>query len=316
MYDFAVWVPINSKSGFGHFYRMLGLYNKLSANKQKITYFTNEKFIKLADVNIKHLYTNDIKLIIEYLKKHLIKTLIIDNYWVTKEQINLLKNNFKIAYFDAKFANYAVDIIINYNPYAITKYSKKNNDTKYFLGLKYMIFRQEILQAKKLNITKNKEKTIFISIGGADIKGITYKILPYLAKNNAYKIVLGEGCSNKYYEKVLAKLKQLKLNYNLYKQPENYFSILNSCDYAISSCSTTVYELIYFNKPFVCVNTANNQDVLTKYLNLGAITTLDENNINKLSDIMKYAKFNLPKNITIGLNKGLDLVSHLEKITK
>ena len=316
MYDFAIWVPINAKSGFGHFYRMLGLYDKLLANKQKITYFTNEKFIKLEQVNVKYLYTVDIELIIEYLKQYLVKTLIIDNYYVTKKQVNLLQNHFKIAYFDAKFTNYAVDVIINYNPYSLTKYNKKNSNTKYFLGLEYMIFRKEILKIKKLNITKNKIKTIFISIGGSDIKEITYKILPYLSKNNYYKIILGKGCSKKYYNKVLTKLIHLKLDYKLYNQPNNYFTILSSCKYAISSCSTTIYELIYFNKPFVCINTAKNQDNLSKYLGLGGITILYESNIDKLSDIITYARFSLPKNISIKLNKGLDLVGYLEKITK
>ena len=54
MNDIAIWTPINSKSGFGHFYRMLGLYEKLLNDKYSPCYFCNDDYIELNGVNILH----------------------------------------------------------------------------------------------------------------------------------------------------------------------------------------------------------------------------------------------------------------------
>ncbi|TKI71034.1 hypothetical protein FCU45_01200 [Sulfurimonas crateris] len=290
MYDIAIWTPINPESGFGHFYRMFGLYEKLLEEKQSVTYFTNSDFIKLEKIDILHIKTDSINKIIEFLQKKLVKMIIIDNYDVSQNEIKELNKYFKIVYFDYKFLNPTVDAIVNFNPYAPEKYKNKNEQTRYFLGLENMLFRKEIKAEKSIDI---KKKNIFISIGGSDVGHITYKILPFLPSAMHYNIVLGNGCSKEYYEEVDIRLKQLYLNYCLYRQPKNYFEILRSSEFVIISCSTTAYEVIYFSKPFVCINVVENQDELTNYLNSKNITTLTKDNLEDITDIINKNRFKI-----------------------
>lgn len=312
MYDIAIWTPINSKSGFGHFYRMMGLYEKLTEQNAKVTYFSNEEYLALEDVNIIKFISDDIDLIVDYFKRNYIKTIVIDNYLLNSKDIQSLNKSFNIVYFDAEFHNYNVNAIINFNPYAKKEYEKKNICTKYFLGLDYMIFRNEMSNIKSLDAQTDG---VFLSIGGSDVNKITNSLLPYLPDTESYKIILGKGCSQEYYNEVLETLNTLKLKYELLQQPKNYFEILKSCKYAISSCSTTTYELVYFKKPFICINVIENQNKLTAFLSENNIITLNRNNLALITDIINSKQFKLPHNIHISSEKCLDLVNYIGELT-
>lgn len=288
MHHIVIWTPINSESGFGHFYRMLGLYEKLASQKYHISYFTNDNYYKLCNVNILQKKTNQINLIVEFLKTKLVKLVIIDNYKVNESDLLELKKNFKVVYFDAKFINPNVDAILNFNPFAINKYKNRNPQTKYFLGLKYMIFRNELKSVKK--VRENKDN-VFISIGGSDIEQITYKLLPFLSEKMKYTIVIGQGCSSQYLDMIKQRLESLSLTYNLYQQPENYFEILQKSEFAIVSCSTSTYEIIFFSKAFICINIVENQNILSEYLAKQDIQIVKKDKLYEVTNIINEKKF-------------------------
>lgn len=294
MKKIAIWTPINSKSGFGHFYRMLGVYEELVKYHLEVNFFTNEEYLKLENIEPISIQTNNIKEIKDFLIDNSFATLIIDNYKIDEQSILYLKNYFKIVHFDAKFENIEVDIIINFNPYAIEKYQKKHKNTRYFLGLNYMRFRNSILKIDKKNSINN---SIFINVGGSDIEEITFKIIPYLKKNEFYNIVLGKGCSKEYFDLVKNILNENMLSFNIYHQPENYFEILLSSQKAIVSCSTTSYELIYFSIPFVCIKIVSNQNEISKYLSYNGVEVIEKDRLFEVSKIFEEDKFNLPKNL-------------------
>lgn len=275
---------------------MLGLYQHLNEDTKRVVYFTNDDFISLENVEILQYKTNDIKEIIPFLQNHGIKVLIVDNYEVSEESINLLNNDFNLIVFDAKFHNYKIDTIINFNPFAVEMYPTKHTTTNYFLGLSYMFYRNSLIKTKKIKEEKN---SIFISIGGSDVNDITYKLVPLLSHVFSYHIVLGKGCSTEYYRKVESYLTQEGLNFVLYHQPDNFFQIMAKCQFAITSCSTTIYELVYFEKPFICINVIENQDRLSKYLSEKNINTFTRENLVSLKNIMNkklFKSLKLPKN--------------------
>lgn len=275
---------------------MLGLYQHLKENMQKVVYFTNDDFISLENVEILQYKTNDIKEIIPFLQKCGVKVLIIDNYEVNENSINLLNKDFRLIVFDAKFHNYKVDTIINFNPFSVEMYPNKHTNTNYFLGLSYMFYRKSLIKTKKM---KEENNSIFISIGGSDVNEVTYKLVPLLSNGFSYHIVLGKGCSQSYCTKVENHLIQEGLNFVLYHQPDNFFQIMSKCQFAITSCSTTIYELFYFDKPFICINVIENQDRLTEYLSAKNINTFTRENLVSLKEMMNrelFKSLKLPKN--------------------
>lgn len=310
MYNIAIWTPINSKSGFGHFYRMLGLYESLINEDCQVCYFTNQEFLNLEKVEILSIITNDIEKITSYLIIQNIKILILDNYEVDKDKILFLNNNFVLIHFDSKFQNLQIDTIINFNPYSVNRYTLKNKETKYFIGMKYMNFRNSMKQIKKISVKRN---SIFLSIGGSDVSNVTYNMIPYLPKDKFYNIILGKGCSLDYYNKVLGLLNSLKLDFELFYHPKDYFKILNKSEKVIISCSTTSYEVIFFNKPFVCINVIDNQNEITDYLKSHGICTLPKEKVNEITTIIESDRFNLPNNMKLLLESSKKLVQYIKK---
>jgi len=311
MYDITIWTPINSESGFGHFYRMLGLYEKLLEEKIDVSYFTNDDYIVLNNVNVIHNKTEKIDEIIKFLQNHSIKIIVIDNYDVNQHNIKILNKFFKIIYFDAKFENPETDVIINFNPFSVDKYHKKNPNTEYFLGLEHMIYRKELKDVKDVKVNMNE---IFISIGGSDIEHITYKLLTYLSTPMHYNIILGKGCSLEYYHQVATKLKSLGLKYSLYQQPNNYFELLARSEFAIISCSTTVYEVSYFAKAFIAINVVKNQNILEKYLTLHKIDTLPIDKLEQITDIIENKRFKILRNKNIWKENKYSLFQYIKKV--
>jgi len=311
MNKIAIWTPINSKSGFGHFYRMLGLYETLKEQNYPIYYFTNKKYLLLEDIDILSFNSNNIDEIITFLIGKNIKILIIDNYEISTETVIKLDKIFKVIYFDAKFNNLEINSVINFNPYAIKKYKTKHKDTKYFLGLEYMNFRKSIT---KIKIKKPIKNSVFISIGGSDISSSTYILIPYLPKNKLYNIILGKGCSEEYYGSIKKIATKYKLNFTLFYQPSSYFDILNKSELAIISCSTSSYEMIYFSKPFICINVIENQDEITAYLSSKGIFTFKEDTLIKLSAIMNNG-VKLNKSLVIKKNSNNKLVTYIKGLS-
>jgi spore coat polysaccharide biosynthesis predicted glycosyltransferase SpsG len=275
---------------------MLGFYQHLKKDAQKVVYFTDDDFIPLESVDILHHASNNINDSITFLQQYGIKVLIVDNYEISEEQIYLLNNNFHLIVFDAGFNNYKIEAIINFNPFSVQMYPQKHAKTNYFLGLEYMFYRDSITNIKKIDEEIN---SVFICIGGSDVNEITYKLIPLLSHVFSYHIVLGKGCSTKYYKKVKNYLMQKGLNFVLYHQPDDFFHILAKCQFAITSCSTTIYELFYFNKPFICINVIENQDTLTRYLEKQDITIFTRKSVHSLKGVMSknlFKRLKLPKN--------------------
>lgn len=311
MNKIAIWTPINAKSGFGHFYRMLGLYELLQEQSYPVYYFTNKEYIMLEDVELINLNSTNIDEIINFLTLQEIKILIVDNYELSNETLLTLNKKFKLIYFDAKFTNLKIGTIINFNPYAMQKYKHLHKNTRYFLGLEYMNFRKSITQVKKTTPAQN---SVFISIGGSDVSSITYKIIPYLPKEKFYNIVLGRGCTQEYLNRVINQAKKYNLDFKLYHQPNNYFEILKHSEIAIISCSTSSYEMIYFSKPFICINVIDNQNEITNYLSSKGICTLARDKLSKLSDIIKKGvKFD--KNLILQKDCNHNLVAYIKELS-
>lgn len=308
IYDVVIWTPINKTDGFGHFYRMMGLYELLKDNNVGVTYFTNSDYIKLETVKIIQCKKEKIEEIAIFFKEKMVKVLIIDNYDISMKEIEYLSKYFKIVFFDAKFENPSVDILMNFNPYALLEYSYKHKNTRYFLGLEYMSFRKDLRGIQNDLIDNN---TVFISIGGTDITHTTYELLTYLPNNFTYHIILGKGCEESYCEKVLHYLNTNNFKFHLYQQPKNYFDIMSKCEFAICTCSTTVYELIYLSKPFVCINVTSNQNMITSYLSKEGIITLNRDTLHEIASCIERKLF---KKLIVKTSNNVSLIKSIEDL--
>jgi UDP-2,4-diacetamido-2,4,6-trideoxy-beta-L-altropyranose hydrolase len=266
----AIWVPLARETGLGHFYRTMGIYEAFPGS----FYFTD----KPAELKLSHPLRMETlpkgEDLLGYLKKKNTGLLYIDNYFIDRQTLSLLskQKEIPIAYFDAKFEAPDFTCLINSNPFAKEKkYPKSRPGASHFLGSEYYCFRQEIRDCQKNQKNKN---TIFICIGGTDSHSLTLQLLGKLSPSYNYEIILGKGSGEDYFRAVEEKAKELKLKARCHFDPPDFFALLASSESAILSCSTLVYEAIFLQVPFFCIQTVDNQTQLASYLKANGVTVL------------------------------------------
>jgi spore coat polysaccharide biosynthesis predicted glycosyltransferase SpsG len=173
----------------------------------------------------------------------------IDSYIATLTIYEYLKTHSKqlVCIDDYGRLSYPKSIIINFAPQA-NKYFKYLDDN-YLLGLKYLPIRKELQ-----NIKPKKENSIFIMLGGNDIKNLSFEILKTLNSINIKKYIV---INNK------TKLLQAKKYKNceiLYKPtPKKLYQTMANSTIAITTASMSVYELAYLKIPTFIIAVETNQ---------------------------------------------------------
>jgi UDP-2,4-diacetamido-2,4,6-trideoxy-beta-L-altropyranose hydrolase len=258
-------VDASENIGMGHLMRCLALSEELKKKGNKcyiLSKILDDKVInKIKKFDIEFYKIKQDNDIIFFSKKNDIKWIITDSYNINKEYIKSLKNeNFKVLSIDDNaIIHYFSDIVVNQNIGAeILKYSAEKY-TKFLLGPKYAILRDELLRRSE---KKNKESVekILIMLGGTDSNNLTLKILKSLEKiNKNYVFFVIVGLFNPFYEQLKDFSEKSKTNIKLLKSPENMAEIYLESDLAISAGGTSCYELSYFGIPNIILTIADNQ---------------------------------------------------------
>lgn len=197
--------------------------------------------------------------------------LITDSYDVNEEYFNLTKSMFKVTGYidDMNLYYFNVDFIINQNIGAEEYSYKTNKDTKLFLGTNYTMLREEFRKNLNKNI-KKEVQNVMITVGGADLNGITNMICDYVKDLELkFHIVIGSSFKEENIKKLIY-LENLKDNINLYFNA-NMIGIMNKCDIAISACGSTLYEFSTCSVPTLGLIIADNQEKIAYKMHEGGL---------------------------------------------
>lgn len=275
------------EDGYGHLYRVLGIFNKYLSQKKSFFLYRNKvqkNFYESNNVNAIKL--NDFKLNEDFI-------LIVD----TKERDiryldNIIKSSSKSICIDSlnkwvkKFDN-----LIFPNFYFNNKgLPNINSNTKIYHGKKYCIIR------KKLPVYEYQHKFL-ITFGGSDPNNITHKVLSLIyneVNSKDITVILGKG--SLYQENILKKdFPSIKILKDL---PSTFEAIENS-KIIFTSLGTTVQEIeAAQKKAIICFNyledvedfnniisTSKNREF---WLNGGYHTKLNKKEIKKFIKKFNY----------------------------
>ncbi|MEA3315622.1 MAG: UDP-2,4-diacetamido-2,4,6-trideoxy-beta-L-altropyranose hydrolase, partial [Campylobacterota bacterium] len=285
--------------GIGHIMRDLVLAKQYK--NSNITFATqnldgniNHKIIE-AKYKLKILKSNNIKELNNLIKKLQIDMIVIDNYDINYKFEKQLKNKnltLKILSFDDTYEKHYCDILLNHNIGAYKKRYKnlvpKNCDIR--CGTKYTLLRDEFIKEKNKIYKPNKNKTIFIAMGGADHTNVNIKILKTLNSFNNIKINIVTTTANqnlKELKKYCKNKSWIDLNINSTKIAK----LMKKSDFAIVTPSVTLNEVYFMNLPFIAIKTANNQKDIYRYLKTKKYNVLKKFNKRKLKkSLLKILK--------------------------
>ena len=148
------------------------------------------------------------------------------------------------------------DILVNWNLLSEShKYIKKRENTVYCLGPKYTLLKENFgnYHDKKKIINENV-KNILITMGGADTRNLTPKIINALKdfKKINFNVTVGFAYKNKNEIKMV--LDANNINYNLIENMDDLSKIMYDVDLVICGGGLTCFELCAIGTPFIGVS--------------------------------------------------------------
>ena len=258
-------VDASKSIGMGHLMRCLALSEEFKKQGYKcyiLSEILDDKLIDIIhkfDVDFYKIKSkNDV---IAFSKEHDIDWIVTDSYNLNEEYIRDLKNekNKVLSIDDNAIIHYFSDIVLNQNIGSEKLKFSAEKYTKFLLGPKYAILRDELLIRNNKKDKKDVKK-ILITLGGTDPDNLTLKILKSLEKiNKHYEFIVIVGLLNNFYKELKEFSDTSEANIRLLKSPNNMADIYLESDLAISAGGGSCYELSYFGIPNLIVTIAENQ---------------------------------------------------------
>ena len=156
------------------------------------------------------------------------------------------------------------------------------------MGCDYALLRPEFkeLRGQALEKRKNtkKIKNILISMGGSDIKNVTYDVLQQLDSNFNVVVVLGSVSPHNVMIENYAKDKNIEVIVNA----DNMAELMLEADLAIGASGSTNWERLCLGLPSLIFTVAENQIKFSRILDrLGLIRLLGHVGESKVVDVVK-----------------------------
>ncbi len=265
-------VDASKESGIGHLMRCLALSEEL-IRRGNACYFLSKidndelkNRIEKFDVNYQQIKNDanlqeDLKVLINFSKINDIDWVVTDHYSIYAAYVKDIKQHgfHVLSVDDAAQMHYFSDIVLNQNIGAEKLDFSSEKYTKFLLGTKYAILRDELLKRKK-KIENIEVKKILLTFGGSDTDNFSLKILRLLESFNEVKeFLLVAGPFNPLHKNIEEYIKETSLKVKLIKSPENMADVYLEADMAISAGGSSCYELAYFGIPNLIITIADNQ---------------------------------------------------------
>ena len=198
---------------------------------------------------------------------------VIDGYHFAIEYQRIVKTaGVKLLVVDdyGQIGSYAADVILDQNTgTAENFYHQRGADTELLLGTRYAMLRREFREWRgwKREVPPVARK-LLVTMGGSDPENLTAQVIEAFGRLRLpeldVKIVVGGGNPHKAeLSQVAATMDNIRIEVDARNMPE----LMADADVAISSASSTCWELCMLGLPAIVVDAARNQLPLAQALN-------------------------------------------------
>ena len=288
----------NRKIGEGHVVRCIAIAKQLRRLGKEVLFVTADASPArlLAGEGLMHITLNtdwmcmdeETKVLVAVLKKSHTKCMLVDSYYATPEYFERLSGITRLLCMDDFGLNvYPVDTVINYNAYAYAIDYVRMYDgmsTKLLLGPKYAPLREEFSTASHKPITA-RIHDIMITTGSTDPFHVSDGIVQRMAGDRFFDGVRLHIVAGRYYTNMdaLVHLSQTYPQVIVHRNMSDIWSLMATCDAAVSAGGTTVYELCACGVPSVIFGFVDNQMTMRRFLG-SAGAMIDCGDVRELKD--------------------------------
>lgn len=187
---------------------------------------------------------------------------VVDSYEVDEEYLLALRESgfLVVSIDDLAQLNFPSHIVVNGNIYGPElPYRSLTGDTKFLLGTKYTLLREEFWEVPKREI-RDEVRTVLVTLGGADRYNLTPMILEVLdgmGGDFSITVIVGPFFENR--DEIRQMVERLSKPVTLLDAPQRVRDVMLGSDLAISGGGQTLYELAATGTPTVALCLADNQ---------------------------------------------------------
>ncbi|GHU64214.1 UDP-2,4-diacetamido-2,4,6-trideoxy-beta-L-altropyranose hydrolase [Clostridia bacterium] len=188
-----------------------------------------------------------------------------DSYKLSDQYISDLNETgrFVLCYDDNALYEYSCDALLNVNLHAnelTFRFGSKK--PKLLLGGKYTLLRREFWSCESIKI-RERASRVFVCFGGTDIRNITPVIVSAIQDISGVEVVAVLGAVTCCDEELMQLSKE---NVEIIKDPISISQIMKTCDIAVISASSMVYEIAALGIPALTITQIDNQEMIADYL--------------------------------------------------
>jgi len=186
------------------------------------------------------------------------------------------------------------DLFINGNLYA------KNLDYEFIdpqpaccLGTEYLLLRKEIRDyAEKEPPTRSPPERALITMGASDVAELTPSIIHAFDGFDIHvDAIVGPGCSIEQEQTIRKSAASVSTDIDVIRNPENLAELMFEADFAVSTASSTTYELLALGTPLISIPVVDNQELIATALrsqNIATVVTLESEKSTLQAAIKQY----------------------------
>lgn len=261
--------------GFGHLARTSALACEALSADVRVTYATTSpeavRQVAPDDVEITTLATRGSPLSFErWLREERPDAVIADAYPVDTAYQRAVRRHAALAILaDHDRHAVAADLLVNANLYAPDlNYRYEDDPPRELLGPKYAPLREPIadLAGRAPPWREDPERTI-ITMGGSDVQELTPTIVrAHDGLDVTLDAVVGPYFSTRLEQEIREVAQEVSPEVRVVRNPDDLPERMFEADLAITTASSTIYELFALGTPMVCCSVAENQRPIAQAL--------------------------------------------------
>jgi spore coat polysaccharide biosynthesis predicted glycosyltransferase SpsG len=273
--------------GYGHLVRTGALAGEMLRRGHRVTYATTTPN-HVADVCPDGVETfqlpsrSDVSPLIDRLHEIGADAVLTDSYLVNALYQRAVRNTVPLAVIsDDTRHPICADILVNGNLYARTlDYEIRGDEPVRCLGPDYLLLRREITRLTAREPPWHEDPTpALVTMGGSDLNDLTPTVLrAFDGFDLRVDAIVGPGFSEKQERDIRTVAADVSTDVRVARDPDDLPERMFRADFAVSTASSTVYELLALGTPIVCQPIVDNQDLIAVALeDRSAATVLERN---------------------------------------
>ncbi len=261
--------------GFGHIVRTTAIAQSAIQRGAEVIYATTTPdsvgSVAPNDATIRTLPSRDNqKPFLQQLEEIRPNVVLTDAYPIDTAYQRAIRNNVPLAVLsDGTRYTICADLLINGNIYAEElNYEFEGEALQLLLGPKYVPLREQICElAQQKPPWREEPEYALITMGGSDIGGLTPTVVrAFDGLDLRVDAIVGPGCSDAQEQAVRTAATETDADVRVTRDPDDLVGRMFEADIAVSTASSTTYELLALGTPIVSIPTVDNQEPIAAAL--------------------------------------------------